>query len=81
MSAAAALREHALALLDLCQSPDVPRLRALLAQPLAAPTRTPHEALLATLRALHATGELDVAPAVGIVAILDRHEIDAAGAL
>lgn len=78
MSPAAALREHALALLsDDEHSPDAARLRALLSEPLVVPVLTRDEALLGTLRALLAIHALDVRPAVGVVAILDRAEADA----
>lgn len=81
MSPAAALREHALALLDADEhSPDAVRLRALLAEPLVIPAATPREALVRVLRALLTLQALDTRPAVGVVAILDRHEADAVSA-
>jgi len=81
MSAAAALREHALALLSADEhSPDAVRLRALLSEPLVVPAVPPREALVRCLRALLTLRALDVRPAEGVVAILD-HEADAAGAL
>lgn len=80
MSAAHALRDHALSLIDSADMDpgDAVRLRGLLREPLVVPALPPSRAFVAILRALLDLGALDTRAAEGAVAVLDRDAADRA---